>query len=105
MVVTGSWDKTIKYWDMRAPTPMGTVQLKEKVFAMDVKSKLLVVAMAEKHISVIDLNNPTSILKNIESPLKHMIRAVSCFKDADGFTIGSIEARCAFHWVDDTNKR
>jgi len=61
--------------------------------------------MAEKHISVIDLNNPTSILKNIESPLKHMIRAVSCFKDADGFTIGSIEARCAFHWVDDTNKR
>ena len=31
MIVTGSWDKTIKYWDLRAQTPVGTVQCQERV--------------------------------------------------------------------------
>lgn len=35
-IVTGSWDKTLKFWDLRASAPVATVQLAERVYAMDV---------------------------------------------------------------------
>lgn len=63
IVATGSWDKTIKYWDTRSSQPLATVQLPERCYSMDSKGSLLVIGTAEKHICVIDLNNPTVILK------------------------------------------
>jgi mRNA export factor len=99
MIVTGSWDKTVKYWDLRSPEPAATIQCQERVYAMDTKDKILVIATAERGIHVIDLNNPGNIHKTAESPLKHQTRAVSCFKEADGYMIGSIEGRCAFQYV------
>lgn len=63
VLATGSWDKTIKYWDLRSPTPIGTVQLPERCYAMDTKGPLLVAATAEKYVCVFDLNNPTVIFK------------------------------------------
>lgn len=50
MVVTGSWDRTVKCWDTRTPTPAATLQLPERVYAMDVKFPLMVVATAERHM-------------------------------------------------------
>jgi len=46
VVITGSYDKTIRYWDMRTPNPVATVQLNERVYAMDVKHPVLAVATA-----------------------------------------------------------
>jgi mRNA export factor len=63
VVATGSWDKTIKYWDLRSPQPVGTVQLPERCYAMDAKGPLMVVGTAEKHVCIFDLNNPTVIFK------------------------------------------
>jgi len=37
MLVTGSWDKTVKYWDLRSPNPVHTQQMPERVYAMDVQ--------------------------------------------------------------------
>jgi mRNA export factor len=59
IVATGSWDKTVKYWDMRQPQPISTVQLPERCYSMDVTFPLMVVATADRHIQVYDLNNPT----------------------------------------------
>jgi WD40 repeat protein len=36
-LVTGSWDKTCKFWDLRASTPQANVDLPERLYAMDVK--------------------------------------------------------------------
>lgn len=63
VVATGSWDKTIKYWDLRSPQPVGTVQLPERCYAMDAKGPLMVVGTAEKHVCIFDLNNPTVMFK------------------------------------------
>jgi len=63
IIATGSWDKTIKYWDTRSSQPIATVQLPERCYSMDTKGSLLVVGTAEKHICVFDLNNPTVIFK------------------------------------------
>jgi mRNA export factor len=101
MVVSGSWDRTIKYWDLRTQNPVGTVTCQERVYTMDVRKNLLVVGTADRYINVIDLKQPEKFYKTIQSPLKWQTRVVSCFTDAQGFAIGSIEGRCAIQYVED----
>jgi mRNA export factor len=101
MLVTGSWDKTVKYWDLRQQTPVGSVTMQDRVYAMDIRDQLLVVATAERFINVINLKDPFKIYKNITSPLKWQTRVVSCFNDANGYAVGSIEGRCAMQYVEE----
>lgn len=63
ILATGSWDKTIKYWDLRSPQPIGTVQLPERCYTMDTVGQLMVVGCAEKSICIFNLSNPTTIFK------------------------------------------
>jgi mRNA export factor len=105
MLVTGSWDKTIKYWDLRQSTPVATVQCQERVYTMDVKDKLLVVGTADRYINIINLSEPTKFYKTIQSPLKWQTRVVSCFTDATGFAVGSIEGRCAIQYVEEKDSK
>jgi mRNA export factor len=105
MAVTGSWDKTIKYWDFRSATPAGVVNCQERVYTMDVKDNLLVVGTADRYINVINLKDPIKIYKTIQSPLKWQTRVVSCFTDSQGYAIGSIEGRCAIQYVEDKDSK
>ena len=105
MIVTGSWDKTIKYWDLRQQQPVAAVQLQERVYTMDVKDNLLVVGTADRYINVVNLKEPTKLYKTLQSPLKWQTRVVSCFNDSAGFAIGSIEGRCAIQYVEDKDSR
>jgi len=100
-LVTGSWDKTVKYWDLRTPNPIATVALPERCYALDVAYPLMIVATAERHILSIDLNNPQTIYKTTISPLKWQTRCVACFPTANGYAIGSIEGRVAIQYIDD----
>jgi mRNA export factor len=91
MIVTGSWDKLIKYWDLRQPRPVATLSCRERVYSMDTKEKLLVVATADRWIQIINLDNPTTSYTEIQSPLKWQTEVVYCFPDGTGYAIGSIE--------------
>lgn len=104
VVASGSWDKTLKYWDMRSPQPVSTITLPERVYCMDSSQKLLVIGCADRHISVIDLNNPQTIFKTSQSPLKWQTRTVSCYPQGNGFAVGSIEGRCAIHYIDEAEQ-
>ncbi|KAJ3241286.1 hypothetical protein HDU81_001271 [Chytriomyces hyalinus] len=101
MVITGSWDKTIKYWDLRTPTPAFSVNMPDRVYSMDVSYPLMVVATAERHIMIYNLNNPSQVFKQLVSPLKWQTRVVSCFPNASGFAIGSIEGRVGIQMAED----
>ncbi|KAH8795712.1 putative poly(A)+ RNA export protein [Hyaloscypha bicolor E] len=101
MIVTGSWDKTVKYWDLRQSQPAATVQCQERVYTLDVKKNLLVIGTADRYINVINLSEPAKFYKTIQSPLKWQTRVVSCFPDASGFAVGSIEGRCAIQYVEE----
>jgi len=105
MLVTGSWDKTIKYWDLRSQAPVGSVTCQERVYTMDVRNSLLVVGTADRYINVVNLQDPMKFYKTLQSPLKWQTRVVSCFTDASGFAIGSIEGRCAMQYVEDKDSR
>ena len=105
VLVTGSWDKTIKYWDLRQGTPVASVNCQERVYSMDVINKLLVVATADRYINIINLDKPTDFYKTMQSPLKWHTRVVSCFSDGSGFAVGSIEGRCAIQYVEEKDSR
>ena len=101
VLVTGSWDKTVKYWDLRTPKPIASLDCQERVYSVDAKNKLLVIGTADRYINIVDLNNPTKFYKTLQSPLKWQTRVVTCFTDASGFAVGSIEGRCAIQYVED----
>ncbi|KAF7728650.1 hypothetical protein EC973_005687 [Apophysomyces ossiformis] len=104
ILATGSWDKTIKYWDLRSPTPVGVVQLPERCFSMDTTGNLLVAATADRHVLSFDLNNPTTIFQQTVSPLKWQTRVVSTFIDGSGYAIGSIEGRVGIQYIHSSNQ-
>ena len=112
MLVTGSWDKTVKYWDLRQQQPAATVQMQDRVYSMDVRhntqtnnTSLLVVGTAERWINVIELSNPGTIFKSIQSPLKWQTRVVSTFTEGNGYAVGSIEGRCAIQYIGENEQQ
>ncbi|GBF88757.1 hypothetical protein Rsub_01658 [Raphidocelis subcapitata] len=102
MLVTGSWDKTLRYWDMRQAQPAFTYTLSDRLYALDVKHPLLVAGTADRQLFVFNLQNPQQPYKTVQSPLKWQTRVVSCFPDKTGYLIGSIEGRVAVHHVEDS---
>lgn len=104
VVALGSWDKTLRYWDMRLPQPVSTLNLPERVYAMDLSQKLLVIGCAERHVAIIDLSNPQQIFKTTTSPLKYQIRTIACYPTGNGYAIGSVEGRAAIQYIDDAEQ-
>ncbi|CAJ2506282.1 Uu.00g004120.m01.CDS01 [Anthostomella pinea] len=106
IIATGSWDRTVKFWDGRQQTPLATLACAERVYSMDAKARLLVIATAERHIHLVDLQNPTVFLRTVESPIKHQTKAVAAFPDGKGWGTASIEGRCGINALDeqDTSK-
>ena len=101
ILVTGSWDKTVKYWDLRQPSPVANLDCQERVYSLDAINKLLVIGTADRYINIVNMDQPAKFYKTIQSPLKWQTRVVSCFTDATGFAVGSIEGRCAIQYVEE----
>jgi mRNA export factor len=101
IVASGSWDKTVKFWDMRQQNPAASLTCLERVYAMDSKARLLVVGTAECKIHLVDLGNPTAFARTLESPLRHQTRSVTAFPDGKGWATASIEGRCGINTVEE----
>lgn len=101
ILATGSWDKTLKFWDLRTPNPVITNTLPERCYTMDVTFPLLVAGCADRKINIYNLQEPGKVFKSLESTLRMQTRVVACFPAADGFAIGSIEGRVAITYVDE----
>eukprot|EP00186_Timspurckia_oligopyrenoides_P004301 CAMPEP_0182449732 /NCGR_PEP_ID=MMETSP1172-20130603/36316_1 /TAXON_ID=708627 /ORGANISM="Timspurckia oligopyrenoides, Strain CCMP3278" /LENGTH=318 /DNA_ID=CAMNT_0024647099 /DNA_START=54 /DNA_END=1007 /DNA_ORIENTATION=- len=106
-IITGSWDKSVKYWDIRQPTgsPIGSVPMSERVYSMDAVGNLLVVATADRKILIYDVRKPTTPYFEKLSMLKYQTRVVSCFPDQTGFAVGSVEGRVSIDHVSEADKK
>ena len=54
-LVTGSWDKTVKFWDTKSPTPIFTIQLTERLYCADIMYPMAVFTTADRGIVVYSL--------------------------------------------------
>ncbi|KAF4753749.1 Poly(A)+ RNA export protein rae1, partial [Perkinsus olseni] len=50
MCISGSWDKSLRLWSPGQPNPVATLQLPERLYAMDCNFPLLVCATADRHV-------------------------------------------------------
>ena len=99
LVVTGGWDRKLKFWDARSPNPAGVLELPERVYGMDVRDSLLVVGTANRQILVYDVQGQPREHMRKESPLKYQTRCIQCFADTTGYAVGSIEGRVGIQYV------
>ncbi|KAK0630715.1 WD40-repeat-containing domain protein [Bombardia bombarda] len=103
IIATGSWDKTVRYWDLRQDKPVATLNCDERVYAMDAGGTRLVVALANNKVHLVDLSsNPVAFADTVQSPLTHQTRSVSVTTDGARWAIGSIEGRAGLQAAADT---
>ncbi|KAL2263885.1 hypothetical protein VTK26DRAFT_4562 [Humicola hyalothermophila] len=105
IIASGSWDKTVRYWDLRQPNPIGALQLSERVYAMDAAGPLLVAATADNQVHLVNLRgNPLEIQKTVKSPLTAQARSVAVCKDGSRWAICGIDGRAAAQVTDEKDK-
>ncbi|CAG0892682.1 unnamed protein product [Darwinula stevensoni] len=99
VVVTGSWDSTVKLWDPRSNVLSGSAQQPNLVYTMGLVGDKLVVGTAERKVLVWDLRNLNYVQKK-ESSLKYQTRCIQCFPNGQGYVLSSIEGRVAVEYLD-----
>ncbi|PKY24232.1 WD40 repeat-like protein [Rhizophagus irregularis] len=75
MIVSGSWDCTIRLWD-------------------------ILVATAGRQFFIYDIRNMSETIQKRESSLKFMTRCVKCMPNRQGYASSSIEGRVAVEFFD-----
>ena len=84
-LITGSWDRTLRFWDPRANTPQqGLHQTPERIYAIDHVNNTLVVAMASRLFHIYDIRKMDVPAQQRESSLKYMTRSLTCMPDGQG---------------------
>lgn len=100
VLVSGSWDKTVHYWDQRSNSSIHTVALPGKVFAMDTTQNYVVVAMSQRIVHVYDVRNMEKAFQIRESGLRYQTRDLRCMPNGHGYAQSSIEGRVAIEYFD-----
>lgn len=99
-VITGSWDCTVKLWDPRNPSAVGSLSQPDKVYTMSVCGDSLIVGTAGRRVIVWDLRNMGYVQQRRESNLKYQTRCIRSFPNKQGYVLSSIEGRVAVEYLD-----
>lgn len=100
-ILTGSWDKNVKLWDMREKRCVGCYEQNNgKVYSMSVIDEKVVVATSDRKVLIWDLRKLDSYIMKRESSLKYQTRCIRLFPNKEGYVMSSIEGRVAVEYLD-----
>ncbi|ADM11757.1 WD40 domain-containing protein [Encephalitozoon intestinalis ATCC 50506] len=104
MLITGSWDKTVKFWDVRSSKLVVSLDLPGKVYAMDLEKELLSMSLSRNEVITYNLNNINQKKPHV-SKLNWMIRSIACAQDNETFAVGGIEGKAEIFNVNSPVKK
>jgi len=109
-VMTGGWDKKLKFWDLRTQNPMSVIELSDRIYCAAVHYPMAVVATGDRSVVVYNLENGPMEFRKLESQLKYQSRCISIFLDKNnsspaGYALGSIEGRVGIQCLASQNPK
>lgn len=116
-LVSASWDSTLRIHDVRSSSPSSLIlPIPSKAFSLDVAGDYLVLAMANRQVSIYTLSqlgaafssrDTTKAMEPYqkrENSLKFMTRCVRAMPNGKGYASSSIEGRVAVEYFDESKE-
>lgn len=98
VLLTGSWDGKLRWWDLRQQAHVFEQNLGEPIFALDAQRTMPMMAAATgRMVHIYDLQSSQKVNElKVPDVLKFNIRCVACAPQYDGVGVGSSEGRVSF---------
>ena len=107
MLLTTSFDKTLRFWDLRQPNPAAGFQLNHKIYCADLSGSLLCLGLSDEKILVVNLPHIQNMLGKsnldyIDSPLgqSSQLTCIGFFTDGSGIGTASHDGRANLSKLD-----
>jgi mRNA export factor len=94
-IVSGSWDHTVKLYDIRSNKTVKDTFLSDEVFCLDLKQHLLIVGTADREVSTWDIRKMDNALHGHTIEHSLQIRSIALMNDLSGYVQGSLNGRCS----------
>ncbi|KAI5179176.1 mRNA export factor [Pancytospora epiphaga] len=91
-IITGSFDQSLKVWDLKSAQPLSSLVLPGKVYSMSLVGPMLCVGLSNKTVQVYDMRN-FGMVKAFTVRFNYGIRSIGCLGDMDCFAVGGVEAK------------
>uniref|UniRef100_A0A915IN90 Mitotic checkpoint protein BUB3 n=1 Tax=Romanomermis culicivorax TaxID=13658 RepID=A0A915IN90_ROMCU len=93
LLITGSWDSTIKLWDSRTARCTSCLPQSERVYTMTLSGDRLIVGTAGRKVYIWNLRNMAAPEQKRDSSLKYQTRCIRAFPNKQAFVLASIEGQ------------
>lgn len=88
LILTGSWDTKVKFWDLRSDQPAHTLDLNSKIYALDIQGDHVTAALSNNQIVYFSIKD-TQSKKILKTKFKYQLRSMRCATDK--VFVGGIE--------------